>query len=45
MVGYDNARGFYQRHFMGVGEPIEFKNFEDIEGRFQADWIALRSKK
>jgi len=45
VVGYDNAHGFYHRHFMGMVEPVEFKSFEDIEERFQADWIAFRSKK
>ncbi|MHB1237687.1 MAG: hypothetical protein ACYCY7_08985 [Gallionella sp.] len=29
---------------MGVVEPIEFKNFEDLDERFQADWIAFGSK-
>ena len=45
VVGYDNAHGFYHRHLMGVVEPVKFKNFEDIEERFQADWIVFRSKK
>ena len=45
VVGYDNAHGFHHRHFMGVVEPVKFKNFEDIEERFQADWIACRRKK
>ena len=45
VVGYDNAHGFHHRHLMGVVEPVEFKSFEDIEERFQADWIAFRSKK
>jgi hypothetical protein len=45
VVGYDNAHGFHHRHLMGVVAPVEFKNFVDIEERFQADWIAFRSKK
>lgn len=45
VVGYDNAHGFHHRHLMGVVEPIEFKSFEDLEERFQADWIVFRSKK
>ncbi len=45
VVGYDNAHGYHHRHFMGVVEPVEFKSFEEIEEQFQADWIALRSKK
>ena len=43
--GYDNAHGFHHRHFMGVVEPIDFTTFEDIEARFQADWVTFRSKK
>jgi hypothetical protein len=30
---------------MGVVEPIDFTTFEDIEERFQADWLVFRSKK
>lgn len=45
VVGYDNTHGFHHRHFMGVVEPVKFKSFEGIEERFQADWIAFRSKK
>jgi hypothetical protein len=44
VIGYDNAHGFHHRHFMGVVEPITFISFEDIEERFQADWIKFRSK-
>lgn len=45
VVGYDNAHGFHHRHFMGVVEPVEFMNFEEIEERFQTDWVAFRGKK
>lgn len=45
VVGYDNAHGSHHRHFMGKVEPVEFKSFEDIEDRFQADWTVFRSKK
>jgi hypothetical protein len=45
VVGYDNAHGFHHRRLMGVVEPVKFKSSEDIEARFQADWIAFRSKK
>jgi hypothetical protein len=43
VVGYDNAHGFHHRHFMGMVEPIAFTSFEDIEERFQADWVTIRS--
>lgn len=45
VVGYDNAHEFHHRHFMGMVEPVEFTNFEDIEDRFQADWAAFRNRK
>lgn len=45
VVGYDNAHGRHHKHLLGVIEPVEFTSFEDIEERFQADWIKFRSKK
>jgi hypothetical protein len=45
VVGYDNAHGLHHRHFMGKVEPVAFVSFEDIEERFQADWIKFRSKR
>ena len=44
VIGYDNAHGFHHRHAFGNVEPVEFTSFEDIEARFEQDWIALRSK-
>ncbi len=44
VVGYDNAHGYHHRHYMGVVEPIEFVSFEDIEVRFEADWLVFRRK-
>ena len=45
VVGYDNAHNYHHRHYLGVVEDVEFVTFEDVEERFQADWLALRSKK
>ncbi|MDD5329414.1 MAG: DUF6516 family protein [Sulfuricella sp.] len=45
VVGYDNAHGSHHRHYMGVVEPIEFASFEDIEARFEADWMVFRRKR
>ncbi|MGC2167046.1 MAG: DUF6516 family protein [Gallionella sp.] len=45
VVGYDNAHDFHHRHFMGAVEPVKFVSFEDIENRFQADWIRFRRNK
>jgi hypothetical protein len=44
VVGYDNAHGYHHRHFKGSIEPIDFINFEDVEARFQRDWLALRNE-
>jgi hypothetical protein len=45
VVGYDNAHGSHHRHYLGIVESIEFISFENIEERFQADWIKFRGKK
>lgn len=44
VVGYDNAHGYHHRHYMGAVEPVEFVSFEDIEARFEADWVVFRRK-
>lgn len=44
VVGYDNAHGYHHRHFMGVVEPVAFISFEDIEARFEQDWLAVGGK-
>ncbi len=45
VVGYDNAHDGHHRHYFGVIEFIEFVSFEDIEARFEQDWIALKDSK
>ena len=45
VIGYDNAHGYHHRHTFGRVEAIEFVCFEDIEARFEGDWIALRKKR
>jgi hypothetical protein len=44
VVGYDNAHDGHHRHYFGQVTPVDFVSFEDIEGRFEHDWTALRSK-
>ena len=44
VVGYDNAHGFHHRHCLGEVQAVEFSSFEDIEARFEADWMALRMR-
>ena len=45
VVGYDNAHDGHHRHFFGVVEPVTFVSFEEIETRFEQDWIALKDRK
>jgi hypothetical protein len=45
MLGYDNAHGHHHRHYLGKVEPIEFVSFEDIEDRFEKDFMEIRSEK
>jgi hypothetical protein len=44
VLGYDNAHGYHHRHFKGKVESFEFVSFEDVETRFEADWLAFRRK-
>ncbi|MDO9244743.1 MAG: DUF6516 family protein [Rhodocyclaceae bacterium] len=44
VVGYDNAHGFHHRHYKGKVEAIEFTGFEDVEARFEADWLVFRKR-
>ncbi len=37
MLGYDNAHGFPERHWMGKAEPAEFTDFEALLLRFKAE--------
>ncbi len=42
VVGYDNQHGYHHRHYFGDVEPIDFVSFEDVEERFEQDWLVLR---
>ena len=44
VVGYDNQHGYHHRHYFGRVEPIDFVSFEDIEKRFEHDWLILRQQ-
>lgn len=41
VVGYDNAHDGHHRHYFGVVEALDFISFEDVEERFENDWLAL----
>ena len=43
VVGYDNAHDGHHRHWFGEVEPVDFIGFENIEERFEQDWLALRN--
>ncbi len=43
VLGYDNAHGVHHRHWMGRVENIDFVSFEDVEARFEREWLASRS--
>lgn len=45
VVGYDNAHGYHHRHFMGHVEPIDFLSYEDVEERFELDYLTTREWK
>lgn len=35
LVGYDNAHGYHERHFMGEVQAVEFVSYEQTLKRFQ----------
>jgi hypothetical protein len=43
VIGYDNAHDGHHRHYFGEVEPMDFVSFEDVEARFEQDWISLRN--
>ena len=42
ILGYDNAHGVHERHFMGEVELIEFTKYTDTSERFFREVEALR---
>ncbi len=44
VLGYDNAHGYHHKHYFGEIEPIVFKNFQEIENRFQKDFEVLHER-
>lgn len=41
VLGYDNQHGYHHRHFRGETEACEFVSFENVEERFEREWIEL----
>jgi hypothetical protein len=42
VLGYDNAHGVRERHFMSQVEPVEFKGYLKTTERFYREVTALR---
>jgi len=42
ILGYDNAHGRHERHFMGKAEAVEYKSFPSLARRFYREVEKLR---
>jgi hypothetical protein len=40
-----SAPGVHHRHYKGKAEAVGFLSFEDIEDRFEADWVVFSRKR
>ncbi len=40
VLGYDNRHG-HHRHYMGVVESVDTDCYEEIEQRFEQEWVVL----
>ncbi|MBA5688356.1 toxin-antitoxin system TumE family protein [Rugamonas apoptosis] len=45
VVGYDNAHGGHHRHYMGLVEPVNFTDFDDVQACFERDWTVFLERK
>ena len=44
VLGYDNAHGVHERHWMGQREPFTFTSYAAVAARFASEVAALRKK-
>ncbi len=44
VIGYDNHHGRHHRHDMGRVETVEFTSFEEIEARFESEWLKISKR-
>lgn len=44
VLGFDNAHRYHHRHYMGNVEPVTFKNFAELEKRFQQEFEVIHEK-
>lgn len=42
VLGFDNAHGVHERHFMGEVRVVEFENYESTANRFYLEVEAIR---
>lgn len=42
VLGFDNAHGIHERHFMGKAEPVEFKSYAATASRFYREVETIR---
>lgn len=42
VLGFDNAHGKHERHFMGTFREVEFENYESTASRFYREVDTLR---
>ncbi len=45
VLGSDDAHGYRHRHCMGAVGSVEFLSFEDIEARFESEWVAIAGER
>ena len=41
VVGYDSAHGYHHRHYRGKTTSVKFESLDQIEVRFQDEWMRL----
>jgi hypothetical protein len=44
VLGFDNAHGTHERHYMGGVQPVEFTSYEDTSDRFYKEVEGIRRK-
>jgi hypothetical protein len=42
ILGFDNAHGIHERHFMGEVQRVDFKSYSATANRFYREVVALR---
>ena len=42
MLGYDNAHGVHERHFIGKVQEVEFVSYQDTADRFYQEVESIR---